>query len=291
MPEKTRKKAKKRRKKAKKKKAKKAPTASAAPTPDLPKVSGPKLKVKRRKPTRRQPQTRQEDRIPQTPEIISEFTQHIKNIRKSHYIKKLLGMPEPVKYTLLFVAILFTLALMGMVILPILIALTSHNQEEVVVESEMEGMGAATTTSTSSTMTSTTSTSSSTSVTSTTQQQIVCTSPYIRFGLGCCLDTNNNSICDPDEPEETTTTTLADYIRCFNDLDCGPTRVEYKCVENDLFRVSVTHFCRNAGSRASSCETHKVEDLVDYCKPHQQCYISSDGSGRCKDRYAPSNFL
>lgn len=30
---------------------------------------------------------------------------------------------------------------------------------------------------------------------------IVCNSPYIRFGTGCCLDRDVNSICDSDEPE------------------------------------------------------------------------------------------
>jgi hypothetical protein len=30
---------------------------------------------------------------------------------------------------------------------------------------------------------------------------IVCEEPYMRFGTGCCLDTNNNNICDNDENE------------------------------------------------------------------------------------------
>ena len=28
---------------------------------------------------------------------------------------------------------------------------------------------------------------------------IVCYDPYVRIGEGCCLDTNNNSICDKKE--------------------------------------------------------------------------------------------
>lgn len=31
------------------------------------------------------------------------------------------------------------------------------------------------------------------------QKAVVCNSPYIRFGITCCLDQNNNSICDNDE--------------------------------------------------------------------------------------------
>ncbi len=35
-----------------------------------------------------------------------------------------------------------------------------------------------------------------------TESAIACNSPYIRFGTGCCLDQNNNSICDEDETIE-----------------------------------------------------------------------------------------
>ena len=31
---------------------------------------------------------------------------------------------------------------------------------------------------------------------------VVCNSPYIRFATTCCLDENNNSICDKDESVE-----------------------------------------------------------------------------------------
>ncbi|MBI2105884.1 hypothetical protein HYT56_03545 [Candidatus Woesearchaeota archaeon] len=30
---------------------------------------------------------------------------------------------------------------------------------------------------------------------------VVCESPYIRFGTGCCLDQNNNKVCDNDEQQ------------------------------------------------------------------------------------------
>ncbi|MEK6858737.1 MAG: PRC-barrel domain-containing protein [Nanoarchaeota archaeon] len=30
-------------------------------------------------------------------------------------------------------------------------------------------------------------------------EEVICTAPYIRHGRGCCLDRNNNSICDSDE--------------------------------------------------------------------------------------------
>ena len=34
------------------------------------------------------------------------------------------------------------------------------------------------------------------------QQNVVCTKPYILIGNSCCLDKNNNGICDKDEQEE-----------------------------------------------------------------------------------------
>lgn len=35
-----------------------------------------------------------------------------------------------------------------------------------------------------------------------TNQEVVCNSPYIRFGTACCLDKNSNSICDDDESQQ-----------------------------------------------------------------------------------------
>ena len=36
------------------------------------------------------------------------------------------------------------------------------------------------------------------------EDDIICNSPYIRHGLACCLDTNDNNICDKDEGIEIT---------------------------------------------------------------------------------------
>jgi len=36
------------------------------------------------------------------------------------------------------------------------------------------------------------------------EKAIVCNEPYIRFETGCCVDTDNNKICDKDERELTT---------------------------------------------------------------------------------------
>ncbi len=46
-------------------------------------------------------------------------------------------------------------------------------------------------------------------------QEVICNPPYMRYGIECCLDANNNTICDSDEeiiPEEIPETpSIADY--------------------------------------------------------------------------------
>ena len=60
-------------------------------------------------------------------------------------------------------------------------------------------------------------------------QQVTCNKPYILVGTSCCLDQNDNSVCDKDEQteqEETTTTQQeatqqpsgTNYQTCVNDL-------------------------------------------------------------------------
>ena len=46
------------------------------------------------------------------------------------------------------------------------------------------------------------------------QPQLVCNTPYILVGTSCCLDTNDNSICDSDEPavEPVSDVTLPDVV-------------------------------------------------------------------------------
>ena len=109
--------------------------------------------------------------------------------------------------------------------------------------------------------------------------------PYIRFGLGCCLDVNSNGICDADE-QTTTTTTLRDWVICSKDADCGATRVEYICRENDVFKLTISFFCRSAGLRSSNCDMDVVDDLVDRCGAGEQCV---KGRGTCQRNWAPNN--
>ncbi|MBD3388620.1 MAG: hypothetical protein GF416_06085 [Candidatus Altiarchaeales archaeon] len=217
----------------------------------------------------------------------------VDEIKHSDPYRRLSRMPEPLKYSLIFIFLLLVTVFGGMFLISIVLALTHSQPEAVVVESNStieESQMIETSTTVSTTSTTSTSTTSTTDST-TTLPQIVCAPPYMRFGLGCCLDLNNNTICDQDEADESTTTTLADYIRCNDDGDCGSIRTEYECRENDLFRVTISHFCKNPETRASSCETNVVEELVEPCGPMQQCFISRDGEGKCQNKYTRNNFI
>ncbi len=129
-----------------------------------------------------------------------------------------------------------------------------------------------------------------TTTTSTTSTTLfVCNRPYIIVGSQCCLDRDGNSICDRDE-EAATTTTLGDYVRCSHDVDCGETRVQYKCVENVAHRLTMTHFCRNPEMLSSNCETKLVDDVLEICPDTKMC-VERENDASCKSKYASNNFL
>ncbi|MBU0761854.1 MAG: hypothetical protein KKD39_02410 [Candidatus Altiarchaeota archaeon] len=138
------------------------------------------------------------------------------------------------------------------------------------------------TTTTSSTVLTTT-----TSVTSTTL--FICNRPYIVVGSDCCLDRDGNSICDRDD-EVKPTTTLSYYVRCSSDLDCGPTRVEYKCIENVAHRQTITHACKNPSKLTSKCETTYLDDVLEICPDTKIC-VENANNAQCKTKYASNNFL
>ena len=111
--------------------------------------------------------------------------------------------------------------------------------------------------------------------------------PYMRLGMGCCLDSDDDGICDSDETT-TTSSTLLDYVMCRKDADCGVTRTEYICRLGDVYRLTFTHLCRRPGLRSSGCEQVVIDDLVDNCGQADQCVA---GKTRCQPRYANNNFL
>ncbi|MDO8740471.1 MAG: hypothetical protein Q7J54_02745 [Candidatus Woesearchaeota archaeon] len=73
------------------------------------------------------------------------------------------------------------------------------------------------------------------------QQPVICNSPYIEMGTSCCLDQNNNGICDKDEnsikkQDEVQSTILA-REGSLNSGCCGP---EILDVKTKPFRSSTT---------------------------------------------------
>jgi hypothetical protein len=185
---------------------------------------------------------------------------------------------------LTFIALSIFVVLAGMSIFYMMIMLSSSPSGEETVDSTTSTY----TTTTTTTTTHKTSTTSTTTISaSTTSEGIVCLPPYIRFGLGCCLDVNSNDICDSDDTE-TTTTTLSDYVFCLKDSDCGATRVDYTCRENNVHRLIFTFFCRNPGLRSSTCERSALDEIADQCEPNEQC---AKGKELCIPNWAPNNFV
>jgi hypothetical protein len=183
-----------------------------------------------------------------------------------------------------FIALSIFVVLAGMTVFYVMIMLsTGSSGEEAAEPTTSTDTTSTTTTTTHKTTTTTTMTTTST----TTIHGIVCLPPYIRFGLGCCLDVNGNDICDSDETQ-TTTTTLADYVFCRRDSDCGTTRIEYVCAGKNVHRLTFAFFCRNPGLRSSTCERNAVDDIVDECEPNEQC---AKGKEVCVPNWAPNNFV
>ncbi len=240
-------------------------------------------------------------RVPVEHSSTKKIESNIVGINVVEKIKKIKQLPEPVKYSVAFIIFTLFTAFCAMIFLSAVFALGSLSEEDVPtinattvnvsesvnVEKLIGEMLPEKTTST--TNPTTTSTTASTSSTTTTLELLVCERPYMRFGMGCCLDVNDNSICDDDELK-TTTTTLSDYIRCNDDLECGKTRIEYKCVEKEAHRLTIDHFCLNAGTRASVCETNVVDDLVKICAVDEQCSLKDD-SVECKKTWAANNLV
>ncbi len=212
----------------------------------------------------------------------------IQRWRRWEVTQRFSTMPEPLKVSAAFILLSMAAVVAGMMFFYLVLFLT-YNPSPVSVEAQAYTILPDTT---HTTTTSTTSTSTTVMQSTSTTLSLVCNPPYMRFGLGCCLDSDGNGICDSDETAETTsTTTLRSFVLCKRDGDCGPTRVEYECRGRSLYRLTITHFCRKPGSTASTCETAYTEELVEECRHNHQCYIGDDGVGVCKPTTTPNNFM
>ncbi|MBU0761696.1 MAG: hypothetical protein KKD39_01610 [Candidatus Altiarchaeota archaeon] len=138
----------------------------------------------------------------------------------------------------------------------------------------------------------------------------LCPVNYIQVGTDCCLDLNDNSICDKDEETETTyseapttveettstldesttliettstiqttstvlvTTTAPPQIACSTNSDCGERREERICKDGDVYLQSISPYCRTPGSPQSEC-INKVslsgQTIASPAKPIDDC--------------------
>lgn len=85
-----------------------------------------------------------------------------------------------------------------------------------------------------------------------TDQKVVCNKPYILVGTGCCLDKDNNNICDKDETQEVPVAQEVVVSNCYlpgnvagsTTLGCSNFKVENKIINfilksNDAKIISI----------------------------------------------------
>jgi|GEM_PF-1755237 len=63
------------------------------------------------------------------------------------------------------------------------------------------------------------------------QEKVTCNSPYIKVGTSCCLDKDNNSVCDKQESVSPNTTIEGGKKEVFNCSSCDPIVVEREVVK------------------------------------------------------------
>jgi len=111
---------------------------------------------------------------------------------------------------------------------------------------------------------------------------IVCNKPYMRFGTGCCLDANDNKICDNDEKgeiktlepkqEENTKPEIkpTQPISCKNECtqDSCDVNIYYQCVK----QADGCYDKINKGKIIGKCNVNCLKDSD--CASGQECYYS-----------------
>ena len=112
-----------------------------------------------------------------------------------------------------------------------------------------------------------------------TGKAIVCNEPYMRFGTSCCLDKNNNDICDNDEQEEATTP-----------ISNIKTEDIYKEVKPSCTDECSSDYCK--GFDFISCQTKEngCKDKVDKGKIKGKCNVECLSGPDCKSTEQCDNF-
>lgn len=98
------------------------------------------------------------------------------------------------------------------------------------------------------------------------QNEITCNSPYIKYENQCCLDQNNDGVCDKSEPQQTT---VDSWQGAINSVDRLTTKYNLNCEggikENVLY---VVHIIQSP----SYIECSKLKERIDLIKS-QKPYI------------------
>ncbi|MCX6695912.1 MAG: hypothetical protein NTU61_06420 [Candidatus Altiarchaeota archaeon] len=130
--------------------------------------------------------------------------------------------------------------------------------------------------------------------TTTTSTLPLCNPPYIQDGDSCCLDANNNGVCDGVEEITTTTVTTTTStststtsttstttsttlkINCYSNIDCGESKEEYVCHNDNVYSKRTSFICMSPGTPSSKCVERQVQDNTPLIKCMHGC-----AEGKC----------
>jgi len=128
----------------------------------------------------------------------------------------------------------------------------------------------------------------------------VCNPPYMRKGNYCCLDINNNQVCDEDEtivtvststlpPAQTTLTTgmtlppqttvstaststmISITVACITHSDCGTERNQTKCYQGNVVTYFEKPTCSRPGRPDAQCVMKSSVEPYDRCEEWEAC--------------------
>ncbi|MFC2154361.1 hypothetical protein ACFLRC_02625 [Candidatus Altiarchaeota archaeon] len=68
-----------------------------------------------------------------------------------------------------------------------------------------------------------------------------------------------------------TTTSITLPIECNGSEDCPPTRVEYFCKDDNVWKKSTVFYCVDKGIPESKCKSRQNQRVEDYCQDDEVC--------------------
>lgn len=97
----------------------------------------------------------------------------------------------------------------------------------------------------------------------------------------CCIDVNDNKICDRDEQVDVTTTastesTLAPTttlrVACNKDSECPEDEELIVCSTDKVFKLEISYKCEKPGTPQSECVATTTQQVMDTCTSNEVCY-------------------